>query len=52
MLAVKLPSGEKRYDIGNFESYFRAFIDFALADEQVGYTVRQYLHQLLNGGEL
>ena len=45
-----LGAGEKRYDIGNFESYFRAFIDFALADSQVGYTVRQYINQLANGG--
>jgi len=48
---VVLGAGEKRYDIGNFESYFRAFIDFALADEQVGYTVRQYLHQIINGDQ-
>jgi len=47
-----LGPGEKRYDIGNYESYFRAFIDFALADEQVGYTVRQYISQLVNGGKL
>ena len=47
-----LGAGEKRYDIGNFESYFRAFIDFALSDEQVGYTVRQYINQLVNGGQV
>jgi UTP--glucose-1-phosphate uridylyltransferase len=47
-----LGAGEKRYDIGNFESYFKAFIDFALADEHVGYTVRQYINQLANGGQL
>jgi UTP--glucose-1-phosphate uridylyltransferase len=47
---VALGPGEKRYDIGNFESYFKAFIDFALADEHVGYTVRQYINQLANGG--
>lgn len=49
---VVLGPGERRYDIGNFESYFRAFIDFALADEHVGYTVRQYINQLVNGGKL
>ncbi len=32
-----------RYDVGNFESYFRTFIDFALADERYGYLVRKYL---------
>ena len=41
--AVRLRPGERRYDIGNFESYFTAFIDFALADEKYGYLVRQYL---------
>ena len=40
---MRLREGERRYDIGNFESYFRAFIDFALADEKYGYLVRQYL---------
>ena len=32
--AWRLRPGERRYDIGNFESYFRAFVDFALADER------------------
>jgi UTP--glucose-1-phosphate uridylyltransferase len=38
-----LRPGERRYDIGNFESYFRAFVDFALADERYGYTLRKHL---------
>jgi UTP--glucose-1-phosphate uridylyltransferase len=38
-----LPPGYRRYDVGNFESYFRTFIDFALADERYGYLVRKYL---------
>lgn len=41
--AIPLRPGERRYDIGNFESYFKAFIDFAIADEKYGYLVRQYL---------
>jgi UTP--glucose-1-phosphate uridylyltransferase len=41
--AVRLRPNERRYDIGNFESYFKAFIDFALADEKYGYMVRQYV---------
>lgn len=41
--AIRLRPGERRYDIGNVESYFRAFIDFALADEKYGYLMRQYL---------
>jgi UTP--glucose-1-phosphate uridylyltransferase len=38
-----LPPGQRRYDIGNFESYFYAFIDFILADERYGYLVRKYI---------
>ncbi|MHB1317669.1 MAG: UTP--glucose-1-phosphate uridylyltransferase [Anaerolineae bacterium] len=41
-----LRPGERRYDIGNFESYFTAFIDFALADEKYGYMIRQYLKRM------
>lgn len=43
---VPLQPDERRYDIGNFESYFRAFIDFALADPQYGAGVRQYVSEL------
>jgi UTP--glucose-1-phosphate uridylyltransferase len=32
VLGLSLPPGETRYDIGNFESYFQAFIEFALCD--------------------
>jgi UTP--glucose-1-phosphate uridylyltransferase len=38
-----LSPDQRRYDVGNFESYFRAFIEFALADERYGYLVRKYL---------
>jgi len=38
-----LSSDQRRYDVGNFESYFRAFIEFALADERYGYLIRKYL---------
>ena len=38
-----LSPGQRRYDVGNFESYFRTFIDFALADERYGYIVRKYI---------
>lgn len=44
---VRLASDERRYDIGNFASYYRAFVDFALADERYGYLLRQYLQQRL-----
>ena len=32
VLAVKLRRSEKRYDIGNFPSYFETFEEFALAE--------------------
>jgi len=38
-----LPPDQRRYDVGNFESYFRTFIDFALVDERYGYLVRKYI---------
>lgn len=38
-----LAPDQRRYDVGNFESYFRTFIDFALADERYGYLVRKYI---------
>jgi len=41
--AMKLTESERRYDIGTFETYFKAFIDFALSDDRYGYTIRQYL---------
>lgn len=39
---------ERRYDIGNFDAYFRAFIEFALADEKYGASLREHLKGLLN----
>ncbi len=38
-----LPTGQSRYYIGFFESYFYAFIDFVLADERYGYLARKYI---------
>jgi UTP--glucose-1-phosphate uridylyltransferase len=38
-----LAPGQVRYDVGNFDSYFRAFVDFALTDERYGYLARKYL---------
>jgi UTP--glucose-1-phosphate uridylyltransferase len=43
---MKLRAGERRYDIGNFDAYFRAFVEFALADEQHGQSLRSYLKTL------
>ncbi len=32
IIGIRLGAGEKRYDIGNFQSYFEAFIEFAIAE--------------------
>jgi UTP--glucose-1-phosphate uridylyltransferase len=47
VIAVKLSSAEKRYDIGNFPSYFESFVEFALADPQYGEEFRRRLERLL-----
>lgn len=47
VLAVKLPQTEKRYDIGNFPSYFETFVEFALADPVYGEDFRKRLEQML-----
>lgn len=41
--AWPLAQNERRYDIGNFESYFKTFVDFCLADEKYGPVMREYL---------
>ncbi len=41
--AVKLQAGEQRYDIGNHRAYFRTFVDFALADPELGPDLAAYL---------
>jgi UTP--glucose-1-phosphate uridylyltransferase len=47
VIAVKLPPEEKRYDIGNFPSYFESFVEFALADPVYGDGFRRTLERLL-----
>jgi len=47
VLAVKLAAAEKRYDIGNFPSYFETFVEFALADPLHGAAFRDVLLKLL-----
>ncbi|MBI1896268.1 MAG: UTP--glucose-1-phosphate uridylyltransferase [Acidobacteria bacterium] len=50
VLAVCLPSNEKRYDIGNFPSYFETFVEFALADPEYGPEFRKVVERLLAAG--
>jgi len=44
---VRLRPHERRYDVGNFDSYFQAFVEFALADEKCGPALREYLKNML-----
>ena len=48
VIGVKLAPGERRYDIGNFRSYFETFIEFALADPEFGEDLRQSLRRLVS----
>jgi len=45
---VCLRGDERRYDIGNFQAYFRAFVEFSLADDKEGPSLRRYLEALLD----
>ena len=47
VIALKLPSTDKRYDIGNFPSYFETFVEFALADPLYGADFRKALIKIL-----
>ena len=50
VLGISLPEAQRRFDIGNFESYFQAFVEFALADPQHGPALRSFAAKLLEGG--
>jgi len=47
IIGVRLPPAEKRYDIGNFESYFETFVEFALTDPHFGPRLRERIKELL-----
>src|SRR5262249_34244388 len=47
VLGMKLNDQERRFDIGNFESYFKAFLEFALNDPRHGAELREYMRQLI-----
>ena len=46
-LGLRLRPDERRFDIGNFESYFQAFVEFALADSKYGPSLREFVRTLL-----
>lgn len=45
---VRLRAQERRFDVGNFDSYFRAFVEFALTDDRYGSSLRRYLETLID----
>ncbi|HTP08936.1 MAG TPA: UTP--glucose-1-phosphate uridylyltransferase [Anaerolineae bacterium] len=45
---IRLSDDERRFDIGNFEAYFHAFVEFALADEKHGASLREFVEQWLH----
>ncbi len=47
VLGLRLAPGERRFDIGNFESYFQAFCEFALSDPRYGSSLRERLQEFL-----
>lgn len=46
---VPLLEEERRFDIGNFQSYFEAFCEFALTDGECGPRLREHVHAWLHG---
>jgi len=44
---VRMNPTDRRYDIGTFETYFKCFADYALADEECGEHLKDYLRQRL-----
>jgi UTP--glucose-1-phosphate uridylyltransferase len=44
---LRLREGEQRYDIGNLESYFRTFVEFALSDTDYGDDLKRHVRALL-----
>jgi UTP--glucose-1-phosphate uridylyltransferase len=52
VLAYKLPKSERRYDIGNFPSYFETFVEFALADPLYGEEFRKTLERMVQQAAL
>ena len=46
-MCVRLRKGEHRLDIGNFLSYYQAFIELSLADPEHGASLRAWLRKRL-----
>jgi UTP--glucose-1-phosphate uridylyltransferase len=48
VFGMSLRDNERRYDIGNFDSYFQAFVEFALADSKHGAPLREFVEKLID----
>lgn len=46
-IGFRLSANEPRFDIGNYESYYQSFVEFALADPDYGPGLREHLMRLL-----
>lgn len=48
VLGMRLAPGETRFDIGDFDNYFRAFAQFAMAHPRYGASLRKFVGELLS----
>ena len=51
VLGMRLPPGQRRYDIGDFPSYFRACAESAITDADHGDSLASYLRTLLGDSD-
>ncbi len=47
ILGVKLAGDERRCDVGNFDSYCKTFVEFALADPEIGPGLTEFIKNQL-----
>jgi len=47
VFGVRVTPQEHRFDIGNYESYFAAFLEFALADPDHGEAIKEKIKQIV-----
>jgi UTP--glucose-1-phosphate uridylyltransferase len=48
VLGIRIPPRHRRYDIGNFQSYFETFFRFALADPDQGPAIREMARKIID----
>jgi UTP--glucose-1-phosphate uridylyltransferase len=51
VFGMTLAKDERRFDIGNYDSYFRTFIEFALSDRRLGGELRKFVREILDREE-